>query len=154
MTTRTYTIARRENNPNVEPFKVNINGVVYVCRADMPEFALLDFTSSAGGIAADGDMNDPAYREEVAKGLRAMFDFIQSVFEPDSAARFIADGKTQGWQIDDVMPIIQDVIEEMTANPSKPPTDSPVGESSIGIVANGTGGEQEPTNDKAAMAAS
>lgn len=117
-----FTLAARDVATDVEPLVININGNKYTCKTSLPEFALLDFAAKATGLT---NANDPA---QVVSAMTAAFNFITDVFVPEDSARFLADAKEGNWSVEAIMPMLQSIIEAMTANPIGPPSESQPGQ--------------------------
>jgi len=111
------TIARRERAENRDPLVFEINGEDFTCQAEMSEFVLMELASA--GTSSGSSM----------EASTAFITFIRDVLEPESYSRFRALAIAEKWTVEDMLPFVQEAVEQISARPTISPSDSPDGPS-------------------------
>jgi hypothetical protein len=118
MPERQVTIAKREQAPDRDPLILDVNGEKYRCNADISDFAIMDLAAASSKQDA-GDIIDTS---------SAFMAFLEEVFEPGELSRFKHQARSSRWSVDDLLPIVQEVVEHYAGRPTGPRSPLPTGE--------------------------
>lgn len=115
MAHKEYRAAKREANG--EPFTFTIGKELFEV-TDVPAIAILDL-GTIGEAEGDGS------EEAVLAALGALRSFLRSVIGDENYRRFEKALRKERFDIEDLMPIVADIVSEVMGRPTTRSSDSP-----------------------------